>query len=58
MVNYYTISMILKPTPEMPEQAHRSRNGSSLLNRQSSRLPICEAITAPNHMNFQFEIIS
>jgi len=24
--------MILKPTPEMPEQAHRPGNGSSILN--------------------------
>jgi len=26
--------MILKPTPEMPMQAHRPGNGSSILNRQ------------------------
>jgi len=34
MLNYYFI-MILKPTPEKPEQAHTSGNGSSILNRQS-----------------------
>jgi len=29
--------VILKPTPEMPEQAYRPENGSSILNRQSSK---------------------
>jgi len=29
--------MILKPTPETPEQAHKPGNGSSILNRQSSK---------------------
>jgi len=29
--------MILKPTPEMSEQAHRPGNGSLILNRQSSK---------------------
>jgi len=29
--------MILKPTPEMPEQAQQARKGSSILNRQSSK---------------------
>jgi len=29
--------MILKPTPEMPEQPQYARKGSSILNRQSSK---------------------
>jgi len=49
--------MILKPSPEMPEQAHRPGNGSSILIRQSSKQSHNEAIIAPN-MNFHLEIIS
>jgi len=33
----YNKIIILKPTPEMSEQAHRPGNGSSILNRQSSK---------------------
>jgi len=29
--------MILKSTPEMPEQAQQARKGSLILNRQSSK---------------------
>jgi len=29
--------MILKPTPEIPEQGYRPGNGSSILNRQLSK---------------------
>jgi len=29
--------LILKPTPEKPEQAQLARKGSSILNRQSSK---------------------
>jgi len=28
--------MILKPTPEMPEQTQEARKGNSILNRQSA----------------------
>jgi len=48
--------MILKPTPEIPEQDQLAGKGSSILNRQSTKqVPINEAITASN-MNIKFDI--
>jgi len=34
-IHLISLGLILKPTPEKPEQAHRPKNGSSILNRQS-----------------------
>jgi len=49
------LKMILKPTPEMPEQAHRPGKvvWCSIGSQASS--PISEAMTAPN-MNIEFEM--
>jgi len=34
--------LILKPTPEMPEEAQKARKTSSILNQQSSKQSHCE----------------
>jgi len=47
--------MILKPTPEMPEQAHRKRMAVRISISSQANSPISEAITAPN-VNTEFEI--
>jgi len=46
---YQIYKIILEPTPEMPEQAHRPEKGRSILNRHQATSPISEAITAPNN---------
>jgi len=45
----------LKPTPEMPEQAHRQGMAVRFSIGSQASSPISEAITAPN-MNIEFEI--
>jgi len=51
--------MILKPTPEMPEQAQKARKRSSFSIGTGSQAssPISKVITASN-ANTEFEIIS
>jgi len=50
------IVMILKLTPEMPEQAHRLGNGSLILNQQSSKQSHYQSDHRSPIMNFQFKI--
>jgi len=48
--------LILKPTPEMPEQAHRQGMAVRLSIGSQAICPISEAITASSIKNIEFEI--
>jgi len=48
--------MILKPTPEMPEQLNRPGKAVRFSISSQANSPISEAITASNIKNIKFEI--